>query len=84
MNHEVFQGCQVSKYSEFLGSAVHHGFLVKTVSLMDLGITGSKLAYLLDRQFPARERLDDQLKSLNCELKDDGQAVMKKSADEYM
>ena len=80
---DKFNGCRVSKYSEFLGSDIHHGFLVKTTRLADLGISVRKQEYLLDGQLPTRAKLVDELKALGSEVNEDDKVVMKMSVDNY-
>ena len=82
-NSDEFEGCRVSKYSEFLGSNIHHGFLVRTMHLADLGISVRKQEYLLDGQLPTRAKLVDELKALGSEVNEDDKVVMKMSVDNY-
>ena len=80
---DKFNGCRVSKFSEFLGSDIHHGFLVQTTSLADLGISVRKQEYLLDEQLPTRAKLIGELKALGSEVNENGKVVMKMSMDDY-
>ena len=80
---DKFKGCRISKYSEFLGSDIHHGFLVKTTRLADLGISVRKQKYLLDGQLPTQAELGGELKALGSEVNEDGKVVMKMSVNNF-